>query len=254
MPTQVYENEDSSPSTIDDNPDSDSNIPFGQVTQEADLLSSSEDDAVSFEEYINDMNNVITLDKNRYLLAACFGVVPNFDLKQAPYLDLSARVLPTNAMFKQELLRRNKNCKGLRQKKADLLINALKSEEYTITRQSDIDFILKSEKDMRDILFEGVKEAEEEATRKKENSSIKHSDRLRFIETVLSDEVKDLYKKSQDCLTRVELDSRNSVMRIVDFYEKVAEVFNDPEFAPKTMVILDLYKEFCESIKLHLQN
>ena len=57
MSTQVYEMEDSSPSAIDDNPDSYSNIPFGQVTQEADLLSSSEDDAVSFEEYINDMNN-----------------------------------------------------------------------------------------------------------------------------------------------------------------------------------------------------
>ena len=98
--------EDFSPSAIDDNPDSYSNIPFGQVTQEADLLSSSEDDAVSFEEYINDMNNVITLDKNRYVLVACFSVAPNFDLKQAPYLDLSARVLPTNAMLKQELLRR----------------------------------------------------------------------------------------------------------------------------------------------------
>ena len=35
MSTQVYEMEDSSPSAIDDNPDSYSNIPFGQVTQEA---------------------------------------------------------------------------------------------------------------------------------------------------------------------------------------------------------------------------
>ena len=105
---------------------------------------------------------------------------------------------------------------------------------------------------MRDILIEGVKEAEEEAARKKDNSSIKHYDRLRFIETVLSDEVKDLYKKSQDCLTRVELDSRNSVMRIVDFYDKVAEVFNDPEFVPETTVVLDLHEDCCESIKIPL--
>ena len=107
---------------------------------------------------------------------------------------------------------------------------------------------------MRDILVEGLKEAGEEATRKKDNSNIKHSDCLQFTEIVLSDKVKDLYKKSQDCLTRVELDSRNSVMRIVDFYDKVAEVFNDPEFVPKTTVVLDLHEEFCESIKLPLQH
>ena len=79
--------------------------------------------------------------------------------------------------------------------------------------------ILSSEKrkNLTSFFVEQEKETEEEEKRRKENSNITKTDRLRFIEAVLSDEVKELYKKSQDCLNRAQLDGRNSIVKMVDF-------------------------------------
>jgi len=51
--------------------------------------------------------------------------------------------------------------------------------------------------------------------------NITFEDRLRFLEVMLSDEVKILYRTSQDTLTRSSLDKQNSIMRLVDFYDKL---------------------------------
>ena len=64
-----------------------------------------------------------------------------------------------------------------------------------------------------------MKDTEEEDARKKENAQISFTDCLRFIEAMFQDEVKRLYQKSQDCLSPAELDARNSVLKVVDFYD-----------------------------------
>ena len=71
---------------------------------------------ISFEDYWNDCSNVKTPDKNRYILAACHGVVKDFSLKNHPYDKQTNRLLPTNAMLRQEALRRFKDGKGFRHK------------------------------------------------------------------------------------------------------------------------------------------
>ena len=76
---------------------------------------------------------------------------------------------------------------------------------------------------------------------------------MRFVEVMLSDNVKSLYVKSQDCLTAGELDARNSVLRMVDFYDKVSEVFNDPGFEPETLPLPDLHEDFALPVKLVLK-
>ena len=68
------------------------------------------------------------------------------------------------------------------------------------------------------------------------------SDRLSFLECILLDEVKGAYKSSQDSLTKAQLDSRYSIMKLADFYDKVSEVFNRDSFCPTTMSLPDLYK------------
>ena len=227
-------------------------IPLRQPSQEENQRLIDHFDAVPFEEYHNDITKVKANERSRHLLAACFGVVPNFSLKEAPYCNLSVRQLPTNKMLKEELQRRDSSAKGLRQKKADGMISMLKSAAFLVMDQSDIDYIIQSECSMREVLLESQKEAEDESERKKENAQIKYTDRLRFIEAILSDRVKELYRKSQDCFTKNELDARNSVLRVVDFYDKVSEIFNDPEFEPHTEIILDLHEAFSTSIKLPL--
>ena len=55
-------------------------------------------------------------------------------------------------------------------------------------------------------------------------------DRLRYIEAILFDEVKSLYRMSQNILNYSELDSRNSVTQLVVFYDKVTELLMTPKF------------------------
>ena len=223
-------------------------IPLGQPSQEEQVRLMEHFETVSFEDYYSDVTKVPAIEKSRYFLAACFGVIDNFSLKVEPYCTLSLRQLPTNKMLRQEALRRSNNAKGLRHKKTDEYICALKSEAYQITSQSDISFIIQTERSMREVLLEKTREAKEEAERKKENSQIKNTDRLHFIETILSDDVKALYLKSQDCMTRNELDSRNSVVRVVDFYDKVTEIFNNENVSAVTTVLHDLHEDFAQPI------
>ena len=68
----------------------------------------------------------------------------------------------------------------------------------------------------------------------------------------MSDDVKLLYRQSQDVLTCSGLDSRNSVMRVVDFYDKVVEVFNSQLFVPHTAVLPDPREHFSVSKPLPL--
>ena len=69
---------------------------------------------------------------------------------------------------------------------------------------------------------------------------------------MVSDDVKLLYKQLHEFLSRSALDSRNGVMRVIDFYDKVTGVFNDESFVPDTENLPDLYEFFAESKKLPL--
>ena len=59
-------------------------IPLRQPSQEENQRLIDHFDAVPFEEYHNDITKVKANERSRHLLAACFGVVPNFSLKEAP--------------------------------------------------------------------------------------------------------------------------------------------------------------------------
>ena len=83
---------------------------------------------------------------------------------------------------------------------------------------------------------------------------ISNNDRLRFIEALLSDDLKTLYRSSQDLMTRSELYNRNFIMRVIDFYDKVTEVFNDSTFVPESEYLTNLHSDFSESISLELGN
>ena len=53
-------------------------------------------------------------------------------------------------------------------------------------------------------------------------------------------------------MTRTELDARSSVMRVVYFYNKVAEIFNCLHFVPDTQILPDLHSNNSTSITLNL--
>ena len=203
---------------------------------------------VSFSDYINDQSKVKATDKNRYILCACHGVVPHFSLSHPPYDKLKRSQHPTQTMYKQEILRRAPKQK-LRKRKNDELILLLIEVASEVTDE-DTAFILDSEEALRSILSENNKEREE-STAASRGPNITNCDRLRFIEVVLSDKVKALYRMSQDCLTRMELENRNSVVRLCDFYDCASEEFNNAEFIPYSQCLPDLHEHFLSRLSYH---
>ena len=69
---------------------------------------------------------------------------------------------------------------------------------------------------------------------------------------MMNDPVKVLYRSSQDILTRSGCDLRNSIMRVIDFYDKITEVFNDSLFKSQSQALPDLHSDFLESRQLLL--
>ena len=80
--------------------------------------------------------------------------------------------------------------------------------------------------------------------------NITNGDWLRFIEVILNDEVKTLCRSSQDFLNCIGLNSYNSVLHVINFYDTLSEVFNDKNFDPEADLILDLHPVFAVTKKL----
>jgi len=156
------------------------------------------------------------------LFAACYGAVKGFDITLPPYQKQKQTFLPTIKFLKQELLRRDPQANKIRGRKQAELVALLLGEEFEVTDEIDITFITERELQLRTLLED--KERETEAlTERSRGPNITNDDRLRFVEAILSDEVKTLYRSSQDILTRSSLDSINSIMQVVDVYDKIVE-------------------------------
>ena len=74
-------------------------IPLCQPSQGMNL-SQENTNIVTLIDFVGDGNKVPTQDRNRFLLGACHGIIPSFNLKIAPCSSLSNRMLPTNEMLK----------------------------------------------------------------------------------------------------------------------------------------------------------
>ena len=81
---------------------------------------------------------------------------------------------------------------------------------------------------------------------------LKFVDRLRYIETMVSDNVRGLYLQSQRSLTRAQLDARNSINNVTGFHEKMVEVYNNRLWQPTSRKLEELHPDFAEEIDLFL--
>ena len=144
--------------------------------QRGEANDSPHEDGIEY--YISDTSKVKASDRNRFILGACYGVVPDFTLKTGPYEALKKGQMPTQAMLKTEVLRRDPSFKQLRKKKNDELILILEDLGSKVSAV-DFAFITDSEIMIRDIM--NTKEKEKEIM--EENSrgpNISNSDRLRY--------------------------------------------------------------------------
>ena len=84
-----------------------------------------------FEDFFMNDVNISTNDKNWYILCAFLGVVEGFSMDDSPYKDLKKPMLPTQHMFKQEVVWHLPQSK-IRKLENLELIALLQLEEYKL--------------------------------------------------------------------------------------------------------------------------
>lgn len=100
------------------------------------------------------------------------------------------------------------------------------------------------------MVLENKKIEENEIKERSHGQNITNIDWLRFCEAMMSDDMKSFFRFPHNLLSITELNSRNSVMRVIDFYDKVSEVFNNANFTPLTRKLPNLHKRYKDSIEL----
>ena len=83
--------------------------------------------------------------------------------------------------------------------------------------------------------------------------NITMDDWYRVVEALLCDTAKAHMLKTQECLTRPELDARNSAVAVADYFDIAANMFNDKTWVPHTTAMPDLHPDLAESRALPLK-
>ena len=77
---------------------------------------------------------------------------------------------------------------------------------------------------------------------------ISGDDRLRLIEALFDDDARSLLASTQEVLSREQLDARNSVvMNETDYFQKVADLANSPDFVANILPMPELHPDFAEA-------
>ena len=207
-----------------------------------------------FKSFYEDDLNISPSEKILFLLGVCVtGIVDVTmeDIVKPPYTSMLKSIKPSRKLLMEEVKRRNPTKKGLKNMSIKKLIKFLKETNSKLTL-SDIDFIQQEFKRVRDMLMQLQKKKDENTKMETLGGNISLIDCLRYVEIMLSDDVKALYLESQNSLTREELDYRNSVHASTTFHIKMVDLFNNPEVVPKSLVLPELHFHFNRVMKLPL--
>ena len=209
------------------------------------------DNASPFEKYYEDQT--VTLPKQKIpliLMYSMTGIVDGFSLSslhETPYKEQNIHTIkPKKSWIKEEIKRLDPSAARLSAATLGELLEMLATthaDHFTVGCRQ---FINKKHGEIFDLFNKSLQEKNDNETRTA--SRITDCDRLRFVEAMISDEVRDVYRLSQESLTRSELDSRNSTERDPTFTEKISEKFNDDSWKPFTTAYPSLHSDFVSPI------
>ena len=203
------------------------------------------------EDHFKDDRNVPPQERRQHLMTLCFSSIEGFTTDVLPcchklFEKQKKKHKPSITLLKKEIKRRKPDFKGLSNKKVDDLIAILKGDDMKL---DDVDqrFVSRMEKEVKASLQQATDESMSASASSSKSVSISVDDRHRFVEAMLCDDAKDKLTSSQECLSREQLDARNSVMNVLGCFETVAETFNDPSFTPHLVAAPSLHPELAES-------
>ena len=200
--------------------------------------------------YYEDDRNVPPQEKQQYLMTLCFSSIEGFTTDVLPHSHRlfekqKKKFKATVNLLKKEIKRRNPDFKGLSNKKADDLIAILKGNNDMKLGEKDKRFIANMENQLKTSLQKVIDESASDSPSGNVNIGI--GDKHRLIEAMLCDEAKAKLASSQECLSREQLDARNSVVNVLGYFETVAETFNSTSFTPRLAAVPTLHPDLADA-------
>ena len=207
--------------------------------------------AGAFEAWWEDDTNVKPDKKMAYLIMMMTTIDDRFSydtiLVHLPNRKKEGK--PTISMYKQELKRRDttRTFGQVSNKKLEQLLAILKGP-LKLTDATDLLFVKRKVLDYTNTIMNAA--AEKAIAGGGSRSLTRKNDRIRFVECMTLDHIKPLYMKVNEVFTRQELDGRNSDNVPKDFYDVVAEQFNNTAFTPYSRLLPDLHDDFAARFTL----
>ena len=227
--------------------------------------SDDEDDddsaAGQLQKFFENDKNVKPADKIPYIINLCFAYLDDFSTQAAPYnhqlfKNSKKNHKISNPLLKVEIKRRDSSAK-LSNKKQNDLLELLKSNPLPA---KDIEYLKRQESSYKAKCQQAIDEHAQSSTAaaapapSDRGPNITLDDKFRLIEAFFSDKAKERLAATQLCLSREEIDARNSVLAVEDYFETTAKVFNDPNWVPTLKAYPHLHPELAHSRELPLKD
>ena len=208
------------------------------------------------QEFVENDNTLKPARKMSFLLM-CASSHLNFCLqKQEPYASYlqlckenkhMKRINITKRMVAGEINRRNDTFKAnIKNKSLNEFLEELQST--ALTDEEDQKYIKYQERELRKSTKSKVNDLKaHKDPQKQKDAPMVMQDRMRLILTLYDDEVLEAYRKSQEVMTRAQLDARNSDASHDDFYTLAATKFNNTEWKATSTALPELHGTFEES-------
>jgi hypothetical protein len=185
------------------------------------------------------------------------------DISIAPYIDSSNKKYfkPSTKDLVWEVLRRFEVLhipmdQRMRPKNKVLSVLFTWLQNNPITKPVDVQFLQSEEKKFHDSVVLAIEEAKNmnSGTAPAVGVIFTSVADLRLIHCLMEADVKAAFLSRHNCMTRLELDGRNSPERPKTWNETIADKFNDPSFLPSTEILPELHGDYEDSVDLRRSN
>ena len=207
------------------------------------------DSAPSLQQYIEDDSKVAPEKRMTYVFMLSYQNVADFNPQiNIPYSDFVNRpgykrfFKYSKAMIIQELKRRTPTT---RPNSNNNSVEQLMAKLVPLDNETDKQYIIAKEGEYRETMIGQRREEMEEAENNAPSARITPDDRLRFACLFDDEYIFESYMRSQNCLTRSELDAGRSGAG-TEFREMAVEKLNDEEWAPRLAATPSLHPDFAQ--------
>ena len=209
-----------------------------------------------FQIFFEDDEGVMPKNRIPYMMMMASDVIDGFDVTTThPFSKFvnkdgyKRKLQFSKGVLKQEIQWRDPKAKPNASNKSMTDLQAIMKKTSEKLDVRDIFFIKTKVEEFKHLFSNQLEGDKKDDTEKANDGRQTRTDRLRFILAFGIDHIMVLYRKSQDTMTRREVDGRNSDNRALNFFEAIVKQCNDEDWIVETEAVGGLHDDYGASIE-----